>query len=144
MPEPEPEFAVVCSCGRSAGLILPGQNPTGKWNTDDPEWRHHADPDDERKTRLWHCGREGHYQAALVPPRALVLILLKLLRTNLEAAEDACRKALDAFGREPVDRDNITEEDAVKFDAICHLVAVVDAEDWAVLETSEREMETTP
>jgi hypothetical protein len=58
-------FWVICSCGRRTLLHCPRH---GICSVEDPTWRYHSDPDveaDEDNSRLWHCGREGHYQAAV-------------------------------------------------------------------------------
>lgn len=37
-----------------------------RWNgtayaADDPTWSYHVDPDDDRKSKLWHCGHLAHH-----------------------------------------------------------------------------------
>jgi DNA polymerase III psi subunit len=38
----------------------------------------------------------------------------------------ACRKALDVWGRELIDDDPLTEREAEKLDAVCHLVSALE------------------
>lgn len=53
------DVRLYCSCGRTT---LGRCDPAGFFRVDDPEWRFHSHDVDDRRSRLWHCGRRDHFQ----------------------------------------------------------------------------------